>query len=91
MRLTGSEHFSFIDYEALLPQAAARIGASPEQRASFIGPPLWSRSLSVQREVLAAFFGLHLRGHRAPVLDGPTTHYPELVFRKNPRSGTIRL
>ncbi|MGW1653700.1 hypothetical protein [Streptomyces atratus] len=91
MRLTGSEHFSFTDYEALLPQAAARIGASPEQLASFIGPLLWSRSLSVQREVLAAFFGLHLRGHRAPGLDGPTAHYPEPVFRKNPRSGTIRL
>jgi dienelactone hydrolase len=84
VRLTGSEHFSFTDYEALLPQAAVRLGATPEQLASVIGPLEWSRSLHVQREALAAFFGLHLRGREAPVLDGPTAHYPELVFRKAP-------
>ncbi|WP_211362900.1 alpha/beta hydrolase family protein [Streptomyces phaeoluteigriseus] len=82
LRLTGSEHFSFTDYETLLPQAAARLGATPEQIAAFLGPLEWRRSLAVQREALLAFFGLHLLGHPAPLLTGPTAPYPELVFRR---------
>ncbi|MFH9824184.1 alpha/beta hydrolase family protein [Streptomyces bobili] len=82
LRLTGSEHFSFTDYETLLPQAAARLGATPEQIAAFLGPLEWQRSLAVQREALLAFFGLHLLGRPAPLLSGPTAQYPELVFRR---------
>ncbi|MHC5905574.1 alpha/beta hydrolase family protein [Streptomyces sp. S6] len=81
VRLTGSKHFSFTDYVALLPQVAERIGATPEQLASFVGALESSRSLSLQRELLLAFFGLHLCGRPAPVLDGPGPGHPELVFR----------
>ncbi|WP_329347432.1 hypothetical protein OG226_01465 [Streptomyces sp. NBC_01261] len=88
VRLTGSEHFSFTDYETLLPQAAARLGATPEQVAAFIGPLEWHRSLAVQREVLLAFFGLHLRDRPAPLLEGPGPRYPELVFRKGRGAGS---
>ncbi|MDJ0382020.1 hypothetical protein [Streptomyces sp. G-G2] len=80
LRLTGSRHFSFTDYEPLLPQAAARLGATPEQLADFIGPLGWQRSLTVQRDVLLAFFGLHLHGRAAPLLDGPAPRYPEILF-----------
>ncbi|MGW1208184.1 hypothetical protein ACWD5F_00955 [Streptomyces sp. NPDC002499] len=76
------------DYEPLLPQAAARIGATPELVAAFIGSLDWRRSLAVQREVLLAFFDLHLRDRPAPLLDGPTPGYPELVFRKERGAGS---
>ncbi|MEU9331740.1 lipase [Streptomyces sp. NPDC048290] len=80
--LKGSLHFSFTDYEPLLPQAAERIGATPEQVAGVIGPLEWRRSVTVQRAVLRGFFDAQLRGRAAPILDGPGTGYPELAFQK---------
>ncbi|MET8826284.1 lipase [Streptomyces sp. NPDC004610] len=82
LRLTGSAHFSFTDYTPLLPQAAPRIGASPELVAALIGTLDAPRSLAVQRELLLAFFDLHLRGRGAPVLEGPRGDMPEVEFRK---------
>ncbi|MEN8652066.1 hypothetical protein ABCR94_15975 [Streptomyces sp. 21So2-11] len=84
LRLTGSRHFSFTDYETLLPQAAAGLGVTRAQLDDFIGPLESRRSLTVQRDILRAFFGLHLHGHAAPLLNGPTTHYPEIVFPQTP-------
>ncbi|MEV7283160.1 lipase [Streptomyces sp. NPDC093252] len=82
LRLTGSAHFSFTDYTPLLPQAAPRIGAPPELLTALIGTLDPPRSLAVQRELLLAFFDLHLRGRGAPVLEGPRGDLPEVEFRK---------
>ncbi|MFC9627479.1 alpha/beta hydrolase family protein [Streptomyces sp. NPDC056930] len=80
LRLTGTRHFSYTDYETFMPQAATRLGATDEQLAEFIGPLDGTRGIDVQRHFLLAYFDLHLRGCRAPILDGPSPQYPEVRF-----------
>ncbi|MFJ1549774.1 hypothetical protein [Streptomyces sp. NPDC088246] len=80
LRLTGTRHFSYTDYETFMPQAAARLGATDEQLAEFIGPLDGTRGIDVQRRFLLAYFDLHLRGRHAPVLEGPSPRYPEVRF-----------
>ncbi|MFG2631965.1 alpha/beta hydrolase family protein [Streptomyces sp. NPDC048473] len=80
LRLTGTRHFSFTDYETFMPQVAARLGATDEQLAEFIGSLDGTRGIDVQRRFLLAYFDLHLRGRRAPVLEGPSPRYPEVRF-----------
>ncbi|AXG79737.1 alpha/beta hydrolase family protein [Streptomyces paludis] len=80
LRLTGTRHFSFTDYETFLPQVAGRLGATPEQLAEVIGPLNGARAIDIQRRYLRAFFDLHLRDRRAPLLAGPSRRYPEVRF-----------
>ncbi|MFE4882696.1 alpha/beta hydrolase family protein [Streptomyces sp. NPDC056701] len=80
LRLTGTRHFSYTDYETFMPQAAARLGATDEQLAEFIGPLDGTRGIDVQRHFLLAYFDFHLRGRHAPVLEGPSPRYPEVRF-----------
>ncbi|MEV7797135.1 lipase [Streptomyces sp. NPDC087512] len=80
LRLTGTRHFSYTDYETFMPQVAARLGATDEQLAEFIGPLDGTRSIDIQRRFLLAYFDLHLRGRRAPILKGPSPRYPEVRF-----------
>ncbi|MCX4967789.1 hypothetical protein OHA98_24110 [Streptomyces sp. NBC_00654] len=80
LRLTGTRHFSYTDYEAFIPQAAERLGATEEQIAEFIGPLDGTRAIRVQRHFLRACFDLHLRHRPAPVLEGPSARYPEVRF-----------
>ncbi|GAA1337586.1 lipase [Streptomyces sanglieri] len=80
LRLTGTRHFSYTDYETFMPQAASRLGATDEQLAEFIGPLDGTRGVDVQRHFLLAYFDLHLRGSRAPILEGPSLRYPEVRF-----------
>ncbi|MFF1651583.1 alpha/beta hydrolase family protein [Streptomyces sp. NPDC058240] len=80
LRLTGTRHFSYTDYETFMPQAAARLGATDEQLAEFIGPLDGTRGIDIQRRFLLAYFDLHLRGRRAPILEGPSPRYPEVRF-----------
>jgi dienelactone hydrolase len=80
LRLTGTRHFSYTDYETFMPQVAARLGATDEQLAEFIGPLDGTRGIDIQRRFLLAYFDLHLRGRRAPVLEGPSPRYPEVRF-----------
>ncbi|MER7864702.1 alpha/beta hydrolase [Amycolatopsis japonica] len=56
-RLPDGEHFSFTDYQTLLPQ----LGNAP---AAFVGTIDPARSVAVQRARLSAFFAEHLR-HRS--------------------------
>ena len=44
------------------------------------GPQLDRYVIDVTRTYVAAFFDLHLRGIPEPVLDGPTSAYPEVSF-----------
>lgn len=80
LRLTGTRHFSYTDYETFMPQVAVRLGATDEQLAEFIGPLDGTRGIDLQRRFLLAYFDLHLRGRRARILEGPSLHYPEVRF-----------
>jgi len=56
--LADGEHFSYTDYQALLP----RLGLDPAALAPFIGTVDAGRSVAMQRAELGAFFARYLRG-----------------------------
>jgi predicted dienelactone hydrolase len=56
-RLPDGEHFSYTDYQALLP----RLGLDPAAIAPFIGTVDAARSITTQRAQLCAFFAQYLR------------------------------
>ncbi|WP_407285216.1 alpha/beta hydrolase family protein [Streptomyces sp. BP-8] len=80
LKLLGSGHNSFLDNQALLPQAAGAFRLTPAQLQQLLGTIDPNRSIEVQRTYLAAFFDKHLRHHRGRLLDGPSRHYPEIDF-----------
>jgi predicted dienelactone hydrolase len=68
----GSGHLDFTDIPVLGEQAGI-----PDP-----GYPLpGSRAAQITRDYVSAFFDLHLRGIPQPLLDGPSTEHPEVVFR----------
>jgi len=58
--LAEGEHFSYTDYQALLPQAVTQLGLDPAVVAPFIGTIDARRSVSTQRAYLSALFTQHL-------------------------------
>jgi dienelactone hydrolase len=74
LRLEGSEHLSFMDTQAMLPQLGAVAGPFEE----LIGTIDPARSIVAQRTALAAFFDLHLRGQSTSLFDHASEAAPEL-------------
>ncbi|WP_283138829.1 alpha/beta hydrolase family protein [Rhizohabitans arisaemae] len=66
--VTGAEHTSFTDFGVLLDQVGIDVGAD----ISGI------RAVDITRGYVAAFFDLHLRRRPQPLLDKPSTRYPEV-------------
>jgi predicted dienelactone hydrolase len=72
LTFAGSNHASFTD----VPVLADKLGL-PEPP----GTPLSAqRAVQLTRTYVAAFFDLHLRGIPEPILNGPTSAYPEVSF-----------
>ncbi|WP_433221515.1 alpha/beta hydrolase family protein [Microtetraspora malaysiensis] len=66
--MTGAEHTSFTDLGVLVDQIGIDVGADvPGVRA-----------MDITRTYVAAFFDLHLRKRPQPLLDKPSTRYPEI-------------
>ncbi|MEU9112382.1 hydrolase [Streptomyces sp. NPDC048483] len=80
LKLRGSEHLSFMDYQALWPQMAGPLGLSSAQLVQMFGTIAPDRAIEIQRTYLAAFFDKELRHQHSPLLDGPSRHYPEIAF-----------
>ncbi|MFJ3308952.1 alpha/beta hydrolase family protein [Streptomyces sp. NPDC086549] len=68
----GSNHASFTD----VPVLADKLGI-PEPPGTTLSA---QRSVQLTRTYVAAFFDLHLRGVPEPILNGPTSAYPEVSF-----------
>ncbi|WP_433501104.1 alpha/beta hydrolase family protein [Sphaerimonospora sp. CA-214678] len=66
--VTGAAHTSFTDLGMLGDQFGIDLGADI--------PGL--RSVEITRRYVAAFFDLHLRERRQPLLNGPSARYPEV-------------
>ncbi|WP_152990777.1 alpha/beta hydrolase family protein [Sphaerimonospora mesophila] len=66
--VTGAAHTSFTDLSVLGDQFGIDLGADI--------PGL--RSMEITRRYVAAFFDLHLRKKRQPLLDKPSARYPEV-------------
>ena len=87
LRLTRSEHYTFSDFVVLGRALAAW---SPGLLKLLpIGTIEPERAIRAQRAYLAAFFDIHLRGTRSPLLRGPSRAFPEVRFL--PRSSRPRL
>ena len=67
--VTGTTHSSFTDLAPLADQVGQPIQTLPGERAS-----------EITRAYVTAFLDLHLRGHAQPLLDGPSSRYPEVHF-----------
>ncbi|MGW7252555.1 alpha/beta hydrolase family protein [Streptomyces sp. NPDC054834] len=71
LTVTGSDHGTFTD----APLLAELLGvADPKVLSS-------ARSEAITRAYVAAFFDLHLKGIRQPLLDGPSPQNPEVSVR----------
>ncbi|MEU6997943.1 alpha/beta hydrolase [Nonomuraea sp. NPDC046570] len=68
--VTGAEHASFTDISLLADQLGIAHGAGLSG----------ARSLEITRGYTLAFFDLHLRKRPHPLLDKPSTRYPEVTF-----------
>ncbi|HEY7104427.1 MAG TPA: hypothetical protein VH573_22545 [Mycobacteriales bacterium] len=75
VRVDGATHLSFMDVP-FLPAAAAS-PATAMLAATTIRP---ERMWRLTSELLLAFFGRHLGGAPAPLLDGPSANDPEVRF-----------
>jgi hypothetical protein len=69
--LTGGEHQSFTDG----PLLAAALGSKP---AYGVLPA--ARAAELTRTYVAAFLDQHLKSKRQPLLDKPSSRYPEVKF-----------
>ncbi|NYI06932.1 alpha/beta hydrolase family protein [Allostreptomyces psammosilenae] len=72
LALTGSGHFSFIDF----PLLAAQLGVTDPSV-----PLAGDRSMEITRAYVGAFLDQHLRGRSRPLLDGPSEAFPEVTFK----------
>ena len=71
--VSGAEHASFTDISLLAEQIGfPRRAALPPARAS-----------EITRRYTRAFFDLHLGSVPQPLLDGPSSQYPEVEFVNN--------
>ena len=80
LRLSGSQHLSFADAEALYPEAAQALGLTPGQLAQLVGTINPERAVSAERAYVAAFFDRWLRHRESRLLDRPSPRYPEMKF-----------
>ncbi|GAA2626191.1 alpha/beta hydrolase family protein [Paractinoplanes durhamensis] len=76
----GGLHGAYCDHQWLLPQLAAITGMSDEDLADWIGTLAPARAVRIQQAYPLAFFDLHLRHQRQPLLDGPSRAFPEMRF-----------
>jgi dienelactone hydrolase len=77
VHLPEAEHAGFTDAQVLLPQIDRRHPLPADRLAAAIGTVDPRRSLTAQREYLAAFFGLHLRGRHTTLFDGDSPAHPD--------------
>jgi dienelactone hydrolase len=76
LTLRGSEHASFTDAEALLPQ----LGLPPATRTENIGTIDPATAIRTNEAYGSAYFDHWLRGRCGQLLDGPSNQYPAMEF-----------
>ncbi|MFF1909798.1 alpha/beta hydrolase family protein [Kitasatospora sp. NPDC058218] len=81
VRVAGSDHGSFCDEPVLLARAGMPQSAD-------LSP---TRAEEITRAYVAAFFDLHLKGVRQPLLDRPSPAYPEVTVQRPDRRPSPRV
>jgi pimeloyl-ACP methyl ester carboxylesterase len=80
IRVAGTRHLAFHDSVLLAPALPRLTGASSALVTEAYGTLDGRRSVAVARAYVRAFFDLHLRHRRSPLLDGPSPGYPDVTF-----------
>ncbi len=80
IRVAGSRHLAFHDTVLLGPALPRLTGATPALVAEAYGVIDGRRAVELTRAYVRAFFDLHLRHRRSPLLDGPSPRYPDVTF-----------
>ncbi|WP_150253946.1 alpha/beta hydrolase family protein [Nocardiopsis deserti] len=82
--MAEGEHFSYTDHQWVLPAVDEALQPGnrswPDLVEGSIGTVDPEESVRAQRAYVTAFFDAHLRGERAPVLDGPSPDFPVMEF-----------
>ncbi|MDP4097130.1 FtsX-like permease family protein [Paenibacillus sp. P96] len=78
--IPGGAHYTFTDYQYLLPALDGKLSMSPQVLQQVIGSADPDQVLDAQRKYVTAFFDLHLKGANQPLFDSSTTPYPEVRF-----------
>ncbi len=76
--IPNGAHFTFTDYQSLLPQLASKVSLSRLAVQQSIGTADSEQSLDAQREYVAAFFDYHLKGIPQPLLETTDSPYTEV-------------
>lgn len=69
--IKGTKHFNFTDYAIMF---------SPLQWFGFLGPINGQRGLQITRDYVRAFFDTYLKHAPSPLLQEPSSNYPEVQF-----------
>ncbi|GAA2966345.1 lipase [Actinokineospora diospyrosa] len=75
LHLDRSTHFSFTDLQFIVPQVRAHLPAGAQERV--IGTVNPTRSVAAQRDYLAGFFDLHLKGWDRHLFAGSSPCHPD--------------
>ncbi|WP_283133315.1 alpha/beta hydrolase family protein [Rhizohabitans arisaemae] len=80
LAVLGSGHYSQVDGPFFVePAELWKLPA--DQFAALFGTLGARRAATITRSYVRAFFNMHLRGESSPLLDGPSTAFPEVAFR----------
>ncbi|MEY9872060.1 dienelactone hydrolase [Streptacidiphilus sp. MAP12-33] len=83
LKLAGTQHLSFADFEVLFSQAGQEMGLNQSQVQQDIGTLDPDRAIQIMRTYLAAYFdkALHRTGATdTALMNGPSKSYPEISF-----------
>ena len=80
LQADGAAHLSYCDHPTLLTQIAAITGMSEEDLQGWIGTLDDRTATRIQQAYPLAFFDLHLRHRRRPLLDGPNDAFPDVRY-----------
>lgn len=76
----GAVHNAYDDYQILLPQIGTALGWSKKILRSWIGTLRPDQAVRIQQAYPLAFFDLHLRHQRQPLLEGPSPAFPQVRY-----------
>lgn len=80
LHVPEGEHFTFTDYQAIMPQLDRKLGLPGWVLVGMIGTVDPERIVASQRAYVAAFFDRHLRGEDRGLLEGPSPSNPDVDF-----------
>ncbi|MGW5284339.1 hypothetical protein ACWERI_33555 [Streptomyces collinus] len=76
----GAIHNTYGDDVTLIAQAGRVLGMTSQQIQHMIGTLDRARAIRTQQAYPLAFFELHMRHRRGPLLDGSSAAFPEVKF-----------